>query len=324
MFKILKYVMLIVFTLSLFFYFPTWSPLKNKPVQKMLKSELPIKISENLEVVNLQLNSVENSEKMGLYFSTKGDIFIEGYSVGNVKLDGTDLYFYPETIKLNKYKIKSNGAISFIQNKIKEFDSVEVAKVAEKIKSKLNIKIWHTATNLSFVDMKVSVRNSNDVNRIYYQMRLKPWIFWSIFGLTLIIFLQEIGLLAIGFYQQYISPRKGYRCAKGVLHGGETCSASVKRVMKDEGFVSGIKEYFNTTKECKHAYEQIEKDRLKQKKVSGCSSANSAKATAAGVAEENVCGCGELGIDSCEGGSCDAASCDAGGCDIGSCDVGAC
>ena len=40
---------------------------------------------------------------------------------------------------------------------------------------------------------------------------------------------------SIDFYQRHLSPRKGFRCAFGVLHGGESCSQIVKHRVLDGG-----------------------------------------------------------------------------------------
>ncbi|WP_232548622.1 membrane protein insertion efficiency factor YidD [Propioniciclava soli] len=33
---------------------------------------------------------------------------------------------------------------------------------------------------------------------------------------------------AIAYYQRVLSPRKGWRCAHGAVHGGATCSAAIR------------------------------------------------------------------------------------------------
>ena len=48
--------------------------------------------------------------------------------------------------------------------------------------------------------------------------------------------LRHAGLALIEGYQRYISPRKRYRCAYGVLHGDGTCSSIGKRIMRESGF----------------------------------------------------------------------------------------
>ena len=43
---------------------------------------------------------------------------------------------------------------------------------------------------------------------------------------------------SIVFYQRHISPRKGWCCAHRALHGGESCSQFVLRLVRDESLVS--------------------------------------------------------------------------------------
>jgi len=44
--------------------------------------------------------------------------------------------------------------------------------------------------------------------------------------------LKPVFLVAIEGYQQLISPHKGYRCARGVLYGGPSCSEFGKRAIQ--------------------------------------------------------------------------------------------
>ncbi|HHU38454.1 MAG TPA: membrane protein insertion efficiency factor YidD [Propionibacterium sp.] len=46
---------------------------------------------------------------------------------------------------------------------------------------------------------------------------------------------------AIGGYQRHLSPRKGYQCAHGALHGGDTCSAAVRRIVRERGVLGGLR-----------------------------------------------------------------------------------
>ena len=46
---------------------------------------------------------------------------------------------------------------------------------------------------------------------------------------------------AIDGYQRHLSPRKGYRCAYGALHGDETCSGAVRRIMRERGVRRGLR-----------------------------------------------------------------------------------
>jgi len=67
-----------------------------------------------------------------------------------------------------------------------------------------------------------------------------------------IIFLKLISL-----YKKFISPYKGFRCAYGVLHGGDTCSSVVYSLIERHGVVDGyplISEQFN---QCNSAYHTL-------------------------------------------------------------------
>ena len=46
---------------------------------------------------------------------------------------------------------------------------------------------------------------------------------------------------AIGRYQQRVSPRKGWSCAHRVAHGGPSCSAAVRDVVRRRGVVRGVR-----------------------------------------------------------------------------------
>ena len=45
----------------------------------------------------------------------------------------------------------------------------------------------------------------------------------------------RLAVAAINGYQRSISPHKGFRCAHRVLHGEESCSQYVKRIVDQEG-----------------------------------------------------------------------------------------
>jgi len=46
---------------------------------------------------------------------------------------------------------------------------------------------------------------------------------------------------AIRQYQQRISPRKGWGCAHRVAHGGDSCSAAVRDIVRRRGVVRGVR-----------------------------------------------------------------------------------
>jgi len=63
----------------------------------------------------------------------------------------------------------------------------------------------------------------------------------------------------IGLYQKYLSPRKGYRCAYSLEHGGSGCSGAVLNILETHGLFRGwslIKHRFH---ECSEAAEKRKK-----------------------------------------------------------------
>ena len=45
----------------------------------------------------------------------------------------------------------------------------------------------------------------------------------------------QLAVVLIGGYQTYLSPRKGWKCAHRVLHGGESCSQWIKTTIGAQG-----------------------------------------------------------------------------------------
>lgn len=45
---------------------------------------------------------------------------------------------------------------------------------------------------------------------------------------------------AIVWYQVRLSPRKGYGCAHRVAHGGDSCSAAVRRTLLERGLAASL------------------------------------------------------------------------------------
>jgi len=47
--------------------------------------------------------------------------------------------------------------------------------------------------------------------------------------------IDRLAVAAINGYQRYLSPRKGFKCAHRKLHGQESCSQYIKRIVEQEG-----------------------------------------------------------------------------------------
>lgn len=65
-------------------------------------------------------------------------------------------------------------------------------------------------------------------------------------------------LEAIVFYQRVISPRKGYRCAYGVLHHTQGCSGAVKEIIQRKGVIGGWEEIRQRFADCRLAAEALQ------------------------------------------------------------------
>jgi putative component of membrane protein insertase Oxa1/YidC/SpoIIIJ protein YidD len=69
-------------------------------------------------------------------------------------------------------------------------------------------------------------------------------------------------VLGIKFYQRYLSPIKGYRCAHGLLHGGQTCSAYVKTAFMTNSFGNAVQISRQRFRQCNQAYLILNRDGL--------------------------------------------------------------
>lgn len=57
-----------------------------------------------------------------------------------------------------------------------------------------------------------------------------------------------LGLIFV--YQRWISPRKGFRCAHSVLHGGPGCSGFAKEAIRDVGFWKAVRVIRQRFRDC--------------------------------------------------------------------------
>ncbi|WP_413785277.1 membrane protein insertion efficiency factor YidD [Cognatiyoonia sp. IB215446] len=127
-----------------------------------------------------------------------------------------------------------------------------------------------------------------------------------------------LGRAALGgiwIYQTYISPRKGFRCAYSVLHGGTGCSGYAKQAIQEHGAFGAIPHIRNRFRDCKAAHftlrdEEPKKNRKRRKKEgwfhwTDCCSG---------------CGPGDCRPGAGKGGSdCSPGDCPASGCEVCSC-----
>ncbi|BCL36425.1 membrane protein insertion efficiency factor YidD [Nostoc sp. MS1] len=78
-------------------------------------------------------------------------------------------------------------------------------------------------------------------------------------------FTRKIGIVVIAGYQKHISPHKGFVCAHRVLHGGESCSAYIKRVISEEGLIAGWGKSHTRFQACKQANLTLQASQIKRR-----------------------------------------------------------
>ncbi|HEY9669159.1 MAG TPA: membrane protein insertion efficiency factor YidD [Coleofasciculaceae cyanobacterium] len=61
---------------------------------------------------------------------------------------------------------------------------------------------------------------------------------------------RKIAVNSITAYQAYISPHKGFACAHRILHGGESCSMHIKRLLGEQSLISAIQLSRQRFKDC--------------------------------------------------------------------------
>ncbi len=79
-----------------------------------------------------------------------------------------------------------------------------------------------------------------------------------------------LAIVLIRFYQRFISPYKGFRCAHACLHKGASCSNAVLEIVKQQGIWHGYPNIKARMYACKSAYVTLQlntqKDQNKRKK----------------------------------------------------------
>ncbi|GGL14024.1 membrane protein insertion efficiency factor YidD [Deinococcus radiotolerans] len=90
--------------------------------------------------------------------------------------------------------------------------------------------------------------------------------------------LSTLALSSIDVYQRWLSPLKGFRCAHAALFGGESCSAAVQRIIREQGLTGGRAAITARFQTCQQAYGHL------------------SAARAAGGQVQGVCCCGPVPI----------------------------
>jgi len=77
--------------------------------------------------------------------------------------------------------------------------------------------------------------------------------------------LRRVAIFFIELYQKYLSPLKGYKCAYGAYHGGDTCSKVVKNLVMKYGLIESWPKINKQFLACSMAYQNIKDDKEKNK-----------------------------------------------------------
>jgi putative component of membrane protein insertase Oxa1/YidC/SpoIIIJ protein YidD len=78
--------------------------------------------------------------------------------------------------------------------------------------------------------------------------------------------LRFAGVAMISAYQRYLSPKKGFRCAYGALHGAGTCSSIGKRIMRERGFFAFLNLMPEQFAACKLAAQNLNQETEEERK----------------------------------------------------------
>jgi len=82
--------------------------------------------------------------------------------------------------------------------------------------------------------------------------------------------LRYLILSLIGFYQKYISPIKGFKCAYGHLYKNGTCSSRISEVVRSSSYRDMPSQISLQFKMCALANTIIENDRPNRKDTEEC------------------------------------------------------
>lgn len=74
----------------------------------------------------------------------------------------------------------------------------------------------------------------------------------------------------IRLYQTRLSPRKGFRCAYSVVHGGPGCSGAVLEILETKGLIRGLPSIRSRFQQCSDAAEERKKRRRRENGAAAC------------------------------------------------------
>jgi putative component of membrane protein insertase Oxa1/YidC/SpoIIIJ protein YidD len=105
-------------------------------------------------------------------------------------------------------------------------------------------------------------------------------------------------IVLIVFYQKFISPYKGFRCAYVVLHGGDSCSEAVRKIVQAQGPFGGYRDIRARFQACKEANETLIRNGQRRRGQNDCDECSDCDCDCS-----DACRSGKW--NACEGISCD-------------------
>ena len=121
--------------------------------------------------------------------------------------------------------------------------------------------------------------------------------------MTATLSLSPLACRLIGLYQRYLSPRKGFRCAYGVLHGRDSCSRFASRAIEGHGLVGGARLTSRRFDKCRWASHVLDYERARDRRerrerplwwMNGCNPGCGRADAASCVGDVALQGCCEL------------------------------
>lgn len=67
-------------------------------------------------------------------------------------------------------------------------------------------------------------------------------------------------IFLITLYQKYLSPHKGFKCAYACYHNSLSCSGAVKKIIAEQGLISGWPLICKQFQDCRLAYDAMQQD----------------------------------------------------------------
>ena len=373
MMKFFKYLLkgiCIILSISMIYFYTKSASIdvKQKEIQVNIEKYLEKKDNsmkiKNFTIHKIDLQSAENENqikaKINVDFETaNGLVAIKNQNILTtlqlqvesdkfyVKIIDFDSEFMKKDEFKNQIKNSANNIVDNITGKLgfkfkdKPMDKIDKvleidnSKVKEFILNSLQkhyIKVYELKNNYFSIE-SVTIDKNNPFN-VNVKSKVSLLILFGGILLLFLSLLREISILAIIMYQKFLSPKKGYICARNYYEGGGSCSERTKKTFKDNGVYAGFKEYFDTTKKCKHIYNENKLNESKDTKNNDLKN-NTCNSCDNTTSNNHSCLILDIGTDMIEGigsgcnvghtSGCDVGVCDVGHCDgIGACDVGHC